>query len=295
MPSSMVPVVVPAWLARSVTIWPAVAMSFNLLDPKRTDKYLDALASPRLLTDWGARMLDNQHPLYEPLQYNMGTVWPFVTGFASWALYNYARPNAGFTALWANARNTFSFALGRNPELMSGAFFRTLDTTVPHQFFATSMIPTPLFRGLLGLEADAPRDALRFSPQLPVDWGSLSVRKYPVGASRLDIDVARGEQAHGQGCEISSASVFTTRFRRTGAGTALRLDYVPSLPPGSRVLEVRVNGERAPFEQRSAGRRVRVEVAVTVADEASVSIVYEPGSEVAPRRPVPPVGQVGNR
>ncbi|NIS00573.1 MAG: amylo-alpha-1,6-glucosidase, partial [Gemmatimonadetes bacterium] len=106
----------------AVTVWPAMAMSFKLLDHRRTSKYLDALASHRLLSDWGARMLDWDHELYDPMQYNMGTVWGFVTGFASWALYNYGRAHAGYDALWANARSTFYDALGRNPELQSGAF-----------------------------------------------------------------------------------------------------------------------------------------------------------------------------
>ncbi len=274
----------------AVTVWPAVAMSFNLLEVERAQTHLDALASQRLLSDWGARMLDSEHPLYDPLAYNMGTVWPFVTGFASWALYNYGRPHAGFAALWANARNTFHDALGRNPELMSGAFFRTLDTTVPHQFFATSMIPTPLFRGLFGLEADAPRDGLRFAPSLPADWDSATVLRYPVGASRLDIELQRGEETYGRGCELMSAAVLQARFRRSGDGAPVRVRYVPSLAPGSRVLEVRVNGESAPYERVEGLDQVRVGVTVTVSDEVDVSVLYEPGIDVAPRRPHAPEG-----
>ncbi len=262
----------------AVTVWPATAMSFGLLDHQRAQNFLDALASRRLLSDWGARMLDSEHELFDPLQYNMGTVWGFVTGFASWALYEYGRVHAGYAALWANARSTFRYARGRNPELMSGAFFRTLDTTVPHQFFATSMIPTPLFRGLLGLAADAPRRRLSFTPKLPADWDSLSVHGYPVGSSRLDIDVLRGDE------------VLTAYFRRSGAGDSLRVSFAPGLPPGSRVLDVQLDGETVRFDRVTRDDTPGADLDFNVTDEARVSIFYEPGIGLAPRRSHPHVG-----
>jgi hypothetical protein len=142
----------------AITAWPAVAGAFELLDPQHAGPTLDALASSQLLTDWGVRLLSSDHPLYDPLHYNNGAVWPFMTGFASWALYNYGREEAAYRALKANARTTFEGALGRNPELMSGRYHQTLDTTVPHQFFATSMIPTPLILGLLRSRPDLARE-----------------------------------------------------------------------------------------------------------------------------------------
>jgi glycogen debranching enzyme len=141
----------------AVTAWPAVAGAFELLDPERAGPTLDALASPELMTDWGVRLLSSAHPSYDPLHYNNGAVWPFMTGFTSWALFNYGLEEAGYRALRANAESTFFGALGRNPELMSGAYHQTLDTTVPHQFFATSMIPTPLILGLLRVRPDIAR------------------------------------------------------------------------------------------------------------------------------------------
>lgn len=140
----------------AVTAWPAVAAAFELLDPELAGPTLDALSSPNLLTDWGVRLLSSDHPLYDPLHYNNGAVWPFMTGFAAWGLYNYGRDQAGYRALRANAENTFFGALGRNPELFSGAFHQTLDTTVPQQFFATSMIPTPLILGLMRSRGEQP-------------------------------------------------------------------------------------------------------------------------------------------
>ena len=141
----------------AVTAWPAVAAAFELLDPQHAGPTLDALSSPQLLTDWGVRLLSSDHPLYDPLHYNNGAVWPFMTGFTAWGLYNYGRKEAADRALKANAESTFFGALGRNPELFSGAYHQTLDTTVPHQFFATSMIPTPLILGMLASRVEEAR------------------------------------------------------------------------------------------------------------------------------------------
>ena len=272
----------------ALTVWPATAMSFGLLDHTHAQKNLDALASHRMLADWGARMLDSDHELYDPLQYNMGTVWGFVTGFASWALFNYDRPHAGYAALFANVRSTFQFALGRNPELMSGAFFRTLDTTVPHQFFATSMIPTPLFRGLLGLAADAPRNALDFAPNLPADWDSASILRYPVGPSRVDISIVRRLEVIREGPSPSPTNVLTARFVRSDDSTPLNIRFAPALPPGSEVLEAEVNGR--PERLQQATRAERFSTTVVLENTATVSITYKPGIAVVPRRPHPPVG-----
>lgn len=275
----------------AVTVWPATAMSFGLLDRERAQNYMDALASHRLLSDWGARMLDWDHELYDPMQYNMGTVWGFVTGFASWALYNYGRPHAGYDALWTNARSTFYDALGRNPELQSGAFRRTLDTTVPHQFFATSMIPTPLFRGMLGLAADAPRNAFSFAPQLPADWRALAVRKYPVGSSTVDISIRHFHEGSGTACGEGSATEFSTWFTRDGQGDPLTIRLAPVLTPGSRVIEVLVNGESVAYEASRRPDGVQPVATLTLDGRAEVTVRYRPGISVSPRRPQPEEGQ----
>ena len=145
-------------------------------------------------------MLSTDSDLYHPMQYNMGTVWPFVTGFASWAQYRYRRPWAGFHLMDAVKQMTFDWSLGRHGELFSGSFYQPLDQTVPHQFFATSMLVTPLLRGVFGWEPDAPQGRARLAPQLPADWPEASVRGLRVGASTVDVEVrqqwtsAGGEQ-----------------------------------------------------------------------------------------------------
>ena len=168
-------------------------------------------------------MLSTESELYHPLQYNMGTVWPFVTGFASWAQYRYRRPWAGFHLMDAVKQMTFDWSLGRHGELFSGTFYQPLDQTVPHQFFATSMLVTPLLRGVFGWEPDAPNGRARLAPQLPADWDGASVRGLRVGETTVDVDITR--RWTGTGGE--QRAVVRT------AGPQVDIDFVPDVPVGA--------------------------------------------------------------
>ena len=176
----------------TLTVWPATAVALGLLEGPRAQRTLAALSSHRITADWGARMLSRDSPLYDPTHYNMGAVWPFVTGFVAWGHYNEGRAYAGYPLVDALARLGFDFARGRHPELLSGAYYRPLDTAVPQQFFATSMLVTPLVAGLLGFEPDAPRARARLAPALPPQWDRVTVKRLPVGATLLDVDLRRG-------------------------------------------------------------------------------------------------------
>ena len=175
----------------TLTVWPATAVALGLLEGPRAQRTLAALSSHRITADWGARMLSRESPLYDPTHYNMGAVWPFVTGFVAWGHYNEGRGYAGYPLVDALARIGLDFARGRHPELLSGAYYRPLDTAVPQQFFATSMLVTPLVAGLLGFEPDAPRGRARLAPALPPQWERAAVRRLPVGATLVDVELRR--------------------------------------------------------------------------------------------------------
>ena len=173
----------------TLTVWPATAAAFGLLETERAGRTLAQLASHEITADWGARMLSTASPLYDPTHYNMGAVWPFVTGFLAWGHYNYGRPWAGYPLIEGLRDLTFDFARGRHPELLSGAYYRPLDEAVPQQFFASSMLVTPVLAGLLGWDPDAPNARATLAPQLPPQWPRLAVRGLRVGLSRLDVTI----------------------------------------------------------------------------------------------------------
>lgn len=201
-------------------MWPATAAAFQLLDPDRAELTLMKLASDSISADWGARMLSTGSALYDPVHYNGGSVWPFVTGFVTWGQYNYRRPWSGFPMIDALKHATFDWARGRHPELMSGRYYRPLDTAVPQQFFATSMLLTPVVAGMLGWDPDAPNGRARLAPQLPPSWQHMSAHNLKIGASSLDLDVRQGP-GH-----------FSVGARATG--TPVNVDFVVPIPLGAR-------------------------------------------------------------
>jgi glycogen debranching enzyme len=215
----------------TLTAWPATAAAFGLLSPGHARRTLEALSGHALTADWGARLLTTASPLYDPTHYNMGAVWPFVTGFLALGHYRYERPWAGFPLVDALARMAFDWGRGRHPELLSGAYYRPLDTAVPQQFFASSMLASPIAYGLIGWEPDAPAGRARLAPQLPPQWGRLGVRGLPVGAARLDAVI---EQEPGR-----------LTLRLAARAGRVRLDVRPPLPPGARNATATVDGARA--------------------------------------------------
>ncbi|MFN8581686.1 MAG: hypothetical protein U0163_12010 [Gemmatimonadaceae bacterium] len=91
----------------NLTAWPATAMSFDVFDPVRGAAMAERLASSNIMTDWGARPLSAASALFDPLHYNNGAVWPFVTGWVALAEYRYHNAHAGRFALDAIARTGF--------------------------------------------------------------------------------------------------------------------------------------------------------------------------------------------
>ncbi len=256
----------------SMTAWAATAMAFDTFDPARGAEMAAHLASSNIMTDWGARPLSAESPLFDPLHYNNGAVWPFVTGFASLAQYRYHNPAAGFFALKAIARTGFDQSLGRNPEVISGRLYKPLDTAVPQQFFATSMVLTPLIRGLLGLDVDAPRHKLTVAPHLPPEWDSLRVDNVPVGLGLVSLELRRRNGA------------ITLRVRRAGALTEpLEVEFAPSLPLGARVTTRGASVTATPGDSHAS-----VRAAVTTSGE--LTIAYEGGWSIEPPEMAPAIG-----
>ncbi len=216
----------------NLTVWPATAASFHLLDSARAERTLQALARDSISSDWGAHILSTGSPLYDPMHYNNGAVWPFVTGFAAWGQYQYRRPWSAWPLVNAVAQMTFDFSRGRDPELLSGAFYRPLDTAVPQQFFATSMLVSPLLYGTIGWSPDAPRGRARLAPQFPPDWDTVTVRHLKAGSSDVTAGYAR---AAGR-----------ARLTLRGTGPALAVEVVQAVPAGARNVRLLVDGRDVP-------------------------------------------------
>jgi glycogen debranching enzyme len=203
------------------TVWPAFGIwrgVFDLGQPG-VEGMLDQLARAGLGTDWGVRMLSNESTLYQPLSYNNGATWPFLTGWAALALYTGGRGASAWQYLDALADLTFLEARGYVMELLSGDLLRSVDAAVPHQLFATTGFVSTAMRGMVGLqEIDT---GLRLSPQLPPGWSFLRVKNLRWRDARGTLEVRRAADGS------LSYSVTSTK------GT-LPVELTPILPPGAQ-------------------------------------------------------------
>jgi len=256
----------------NLTVWPATAMSWHLFDEERGQAEAQALARATISTDWGGRALASESRLYDPLHYNNGTVWPFVTGFLALAEYRYHNPYAGGAQLEAVGRTFELVGLGRNPEVFSGAAFEPLETAVPQQFFATSMYLTPLMRGAFGLEADAPRGRLEIAPHLFDRPGVHAVRGLRVGARVLDLVFRVSDTA------------FVAEVRPVaGPATPLTLRFAPALEPGATVRDVRSSTGAVTYHTAETGRDVHVSFDVALGTAPiRVTVRHTAGWRLAP-------------
>jgi hypothetical protein len=293
----------------TMTAWPATAMAFDVFDKAKGRQMAERMAGSDLMTDWGARPLSTTSTLFDPLHYNNGAVWGFVTGWVSTAQFRYGNPNAGWQALRATAQTTFDESRGRNPEVISGRVYKPLDTAVPQQFFATSMILTPLLRGMMGLEVDAPAGTLTVAPWVPLGEDGVRVDRLWVGRTQVDLkvtvrsadvtlDVTRAGGETGRMLKVTFNPVAGARpvYGELRAGQkTLHLETVRSSAPEARfAVKPAAIGERSRnvrvVSLRTEGEKVRLVLEGIAGDTAIGFVRGTRGVEGAPDVIYAPMG-----
>ncbi len=221
-----------------LTPWMSVGLAWNIGDPAHANEALRRLASSELTTDWGVRSISNKSKYYDPLNYNYGTVWPFITSWAATAEFEHRFSIQGYEMLMASVRHAFDNEPGDVTEVFSGATNVWLGEAVPHQGFSTAGTVLPLVRGLFGLSGDAVHKAVTFAPQFPADWDSASASNYRIGDA-----------------------TFSFRYRKTGnhiniavsshGAAAYNIKVSPVFGTGTIVRSASVNGKNVRFEMEN--------------------------------------------
>lgn len=153
------------------------------------------LLEPDLFTGWGLRTLSADHPCYNPLSYQVGSVWPHDTILAAGGMWRYGLRAEGAELLAGVLGAAAQFEDDRLPELFAG-FDRRFGPPVPYQeanvphawAAAAPVMATQLF---LGLVPDAPNSRCLVSPWLPEWLPKLAVRDIPVGEGTVQVVLAR--------------------------------------------------------------------------------------------------------
>lgn len=181
-----------------LTPWPSFAVSFCVLDPDRSKVFVEKMCNSTIMTRWGVRSIEVcEH--YDPINYNLGSVWYFINGFVAQSCYRTDHDLFGWQIIKSAARAFVEEGSTHLSELFSGDVFAPVTTAVPHQLFSVGPILWAILEGLFGLEVDALKHTLKLNPRIPVHWKKHVIEKLKVGKAELRIEFQR----RGSDCSYS--------------------------------------------------------------------------------------------
>jgi hypothetical protein len=253
---------------REISPWNAVGLMWGLGTPEHSRASLERLSASDLITDWGVRSISRTSAYFQPLNYNYGAVWPFLTSWATTALYKHHMPLNAWPLLKATAGHTFNHGLGTITEVFSGTHHVWPQEAVAHQGFSSAAVTLPLVRGMLGLEADAVAKTVTISPQFPADWDRVHVENLKIGDAVFSLDFEK------------RPGLIRMSVTAENAG-GYQCTLAPALGPAAQILAVELNGNPAPYSLEKAAQNVMPTVLHALKHEhLSLEIRYHPGPEI---------------
>jgi glycogen debranching enzyme len=247
--------------ANELSVLTTVPMWFALPDADHADSTITQLAAEQHQTDWGMRIISDESKVYDGSGYHYGAVWPLFTGWASVGEYRYHHAFPAYSNLRSNALLGLDGALGHFTEVLSGDYYQSFATSSPHQIWSAAMVVSPILRGMLGLQTDAPTHLLTFAPHVPADWTAFSVHNARVGEVGLDLQYRK------------TTDSLTLEVRRTGNGECW-VEFSPAFSLRTQVLSVEMNGRPLPFKVRPNRNDQHLSVRFPVDGGPNVVVVH---------------------
>jgi len=171
----------------------------GIVPPERAKRLVSRLFQADLWCGWGIRTLSSQNPAYNPISYQLGSVWPHDNSFivAGLKRYGYVQESNRIAEGIFAAANYFE--AGRMPELFAGIERQAErfpvpypDANIPQAWAAGSIFF--LIRTILGLEADASNRCLRVQPFLPKWLPDATLTNLAVGDAKVSLRFWREDQ-----------------------------------------------------------------------------------------------------
>lgn len=265
-----------------VSPWNAVGMMWGFGTDERSLRSLERLCSSELTTDWGIRSISINSKYFQPLNYNYGAVWPFLTSWVTSAMYKHHLPQQGYSLLMSTANHTFEHALGCVTEVFSGTRNVWPQEAVSHQGFSTAGVVLPFVRGLLGLEGNALEKTLTFSPHFPADWTHAAIKDYSVGEAKFSFDYKRRPDG-----------IFLEVHTKNAEG--YRILFAPALGIGTEIRAISVDGRPADYGTHEKAQVVLAMAEIPVKNGSmQIELKFIPTVEILPFVPETRVGD-GNK
>lgn len=179
-------------LIRSIASNPGQLLWSRIVPFERAVRVARRLLESDMFSGWGIRTLSAQHPDYNPVSYQRGSVWPhdnalIALGFKRYGLWQQANQIA--EAIFAAAACYERHSL---PEVFAGLDrgaghlpIPYAEANVPQAWAAGSVFM--LLRAMLGLEPNPTRGCLSVAPTLPAWLSTLTLRNLTVFGQSVDL------------------------------------------------------------------------------------------------------------
>lgn len=189
---------------QSITSNPGHLLWSGIVPYERAQRLVQRLFQDDMWCGWGVRTLSALNPAYNPISYQLGSVWPHDNSLIASGLKRYGyHQEANRIAEGIFAAASY-FEAGRMPELFAGIKRKPdgfpvpyPDANIPQAWAAGSIFL--LIRTILGLEADAQQRQLKIQPSLPEWLPDLELTNLDVGDATVALRFWRdGEQTRWQ-------------------------------------------------------------------------------------------------
>jgi glycogen debranching enzyme len=169
----------------------------RLPDADRARRVAARLFRPDMFDGWGIRTLGADQPVFNPMSYHNGSVWPHDNALIVMGCAHYGLSANALPAVAAIDQVARAAAFHRLPELFCG-----IGRDGSHQpvWYPVSCSPQAwasgalylMLQGVLGIFADAPANLLHIrNPVLPECLQELTVSGLAVGAARVSVHFRR--------------------------------------------------------------------------------------------------------
>ncbi len=169
----------------------------GIATPEHASRIAERMMRPDMFSGWGIRTLSSEHPRYDPLAYQQGSVWSFDNALIVSGFRRYGQDEAALRVTAATLDAAHGFRLSRLPEFIAGTQRLSGDAPThtpradPMQAWSSAAVPF-IVAELLGLRADgfARRLTIR-RPLLPHGVDRLILRDMRVAGAKVALSFMR--------------------------------------------------------------------------------------------------------
>ena len=173
------------------------ALWSRIADPARAIAIAQTLLAADMFCGWGIRTLSARHPVYNPMSYHDGSVWPHDNALIVMGMSHYGLAAAALPVVDTTREAAATADFHRLPELYCGmarngaAHPVSYPVSCSPQAWASGALFLML-QAVLGILPDAPANLLHIrNPVLPRGLQQLTITNLRVGPSRVSLHFAR--------------------------------------------------------------------------------------------------------